>query len=270
MGQGQKTAQSRLSGKRVLVTRAKEQASSTADALRERGAEPVLFPTIEIHPPSDPSSLVRALRRLPTGIYYWVVFTSVNGVEMTWHALKAMGGDARAFGGCRLAAIGPATAKALQAHGMQADVVAREARGEGLAEALLEAATRWGPPRPTALLPRAAKARDVLPDTLRDAGWEVDVVVAYENRPPPLEKTEQLLRELEDRRIDAVVFTSSSTVDNLCDLLGPSAPERLAGVRVASIGPLTSETARERGLRVDVTATQSNVRGLVQALEENW
>ncbi len=270
MGEGQKTARSRLSGKRVLVTRAKEQASSMGEALEERGAEPVLFPTIEIHPPSDPSALVRALRMLPTGAYAWVIFTSANGVEMTWHALTAMGGDARAFGSCRLAAIGPPTAKALQAHGMQADLVARDLRGEGLAAALLEAAPRWGPSRPTALLPRAAKARDVLPNTLCAAGWEVDVVVAYENRPPPPDKTEQLVRELEGKRIDAVVFTSSSTVENLCDLLGPSAPQRLAGVRIASIGPVTSETARQRGLRVDVTATQSTVRGLVQALEESW
>lgn len=270
MGDGQKTAHSRLSGKRVLVTRAKEQASSTADALRERGAEPVLFPTIEIHPPNDPGALAAALRRLPKGDYGWVVFTSANGVDMTWHALSAMGGDARAFGASHLAAIGPATAKALQTHGLEADVVAQELRGEGLAEALLRASARSGSLRPRALLPRAAKARDVLPDTLRAEGWEVDVVVAYENRPPPPEKTALLLRELTERRIDAVVFTSSSTVDNLCDLLGPSAARRLAGVRIACIGPVTTETARERGLRVDVTATQSTVRGLVQALEESW
>jgi uroporphyrinogen III methyltransferase/synthase len=273
MGDGQKTAHGRskgLSGKRVLVTRAKEQASGTADVLRERGAEPVLFPTIEIHSPSDPAPLAAALRRLPTGVYAWVVFTSANGVHMTWSFLQAMGGDARAFGGARIAAVGPATAKALRAHGLQADVIAQELRGEGLADALLQAGLRSGPAHPRALLPRAAKARDVLPNTLRAAGWEVDVVVAYENLPPAPEKRAELLRELDARRIDAVVLTSSSTVENLCDLLGPSAPQRLAGVRIASIGPLTTETARERGLRVDVTATQSTVRGLVQALEESW
>jgi uroporphyrinogen III methyltransferase/synthase len=269
MGDGQRTAQTGLSGKRVLVTRAREQASATADALRERGAEPVLFPTIEIHPPRDPAPLQAALRKLPAGVFDWVVFTSANGVEMTWSSLTATGGDARAFDRARIAAVGPSTAEALRAHGLQAEVIARELRGEGLADALLEAAARSGP-APRALLPRAAKARDVLPDTLRAAGWEVDVVVAYENLPPAPEKKAQLLRELDARRIDAVVFTSSTTVENLCDLLGPSAPQRLAGVRIASIGPLTSETARERGLRVDVTATQSTVRGLVQALEESW
>ncbi|MGH7439917.1 MAG: uroporphyrinogen-III synthase [Polyangiaceae bacterium] len=259
-----------LSGKRILVTRAKEQGSSTADVLRERGAVPVLFPAIEIHSPGDPAPLAACLRALLAGRYGWVVFTSANGVEKTWEALEAMGADARAFGRSRLAAIGPATAEALRVHGLEADVVASELRGEGLAEVLVTAASRAADEQPVALLARAEKAREVLPERLRAAGWEVDVVAAYENRPPSPEKTAWLLRELEDRRIDAVVFTSSSTVDNLCDLLGPRASERLQGVRIASIGPLTTATARERGLRVDVTAAQSTVRGLVQALEESW
>jgi uroporphyrinogen III methyltransferase/synthase len=191
-------------------------------------------------------------------------------VERTWGAVVSGGGDARAFGGSRIAAIGPATARALEGHGLRADVVAKEFRGEGLAEALLAAAPAGTSTRPRALLARAAKARDVLPDTLRAAGWDVDVVAAYETRAPSPAAADDLVRDLERGRIDAVVLTSSSTVDHLCDLLGPAAPSLLARVCVASIGPVTTATAIGRGVRVDVTAAAYTVPGLVHALEESW
>ncbi len=271
MGPPQKTvrAPGPLSGKRVLVTRATEQSGGVAELLRERGAEPVVVPTIVLRPPVDPGPLGEALRRLRSGGYEWVVFTSANGVLRTWEALGA-GADARALGGARVAAVGPATARALAVHGLVADLVAREFRGEGLAEALLAEPRAAGLPPPRALLPRAAKARDVLPAALREAGWEVDAVAAYETHPPGPEVAADLARRFEARGIDAVVFTSSSTVDHLCDLLGVRAPALLSGVRIASIGPVTSATACRRGLRVDVTAPESTVPGLVQALEESW
>jgi uroporphyrinogen III methyltransferase/synthase len=274
-----------LFGKRVLVTRAREQAGSTAALLRDLGAEPVVVPTIEIHPPSDPAPLAAAVAALAArgkgarvGVsadaraspyaspYQWVAFTSANGVDFTWAALAAAGGDARAFGGIRLAAIGPATARALERRGLRADVVATEFRGEALAEAMLSS-FEGGAPR--VLVARAARARDVLPDALRAAGCEVDVVAAYETRSPPPESIARLARDLADGRIDIVTFTSSSTVENLCDLLGPRAVELLARPRIASIGPITTATASGRGLRVDLTAREYTVPGLVEALLES-
>jgi uroporphyrinogen III methyltransferase/synthase len=265
-----------LFGKRVLVTRAREQAGSTAALLREYGAEPVLVPTIEIRPPQDPAPLARALGELRAGAYTWAAFTSSNGVDRTWDALLALGADARAFGGVKLAAIGPATAAALERRGLHPDVVAKEFRGEGLADEMLAAfatpAVRGAEPR--VLLARAAKARDVLPEALRGAGCRVDVVAAYETHPPPLATVQALAEALASGRIDAAMFTSSSTVDNLCDLLDPlpggPAAARLRHVRVASIGPVTSMTARGRGIPVDVTAREYTVFGLVQALAESY
>jgi uroporphyrinogen III methyltransferase/synthase len=257
-----------LFGKRVLVTRAQEQALGTADLLREQGAEPVVVPTIAIRPPSDPEPLARALSDLRSGKYTWVAFTSANGVERTWEALAASGGDARAFGASRLAVIGPATAGALERHGLRADATAKEFRGEGLAEEMLRLVT--GSPQ-RVLLARAAKARDALPQMLRAAGWEVDVVPAYETHPAPRESVDRLVLELEAGRIDAVTFTSSSTVDNLCDLLGDArAAALLARPRVASIGPVTTQAALARGLRVDVTAARYTLPDLVLALADSW
>jgi uroporphyrinogen III methyltransferase/synthase len=258
-----------LFGKRVLVTRARGQSERAATLLRERGAEPVVVPTIEIRPPSDPEPLARALQRLRSGVYAWVAFTSANGVERTWAALVAAGADARAFGAARLAAIGPATAQALEAHGLRPDVVAHEFRGERLADDML-AAVPSGAPFPYVLLARAARARDVVPETLRAAGWTVDVVAAYETHVPSRETADVLAREFDRAGIDAVTLTSSSTVDNLCDLLGPMAGEFLGQSRVASIGPVTTATALARGVRVDVTATQYTVPGLVDALAESF
>jgi uroporphyrinogen III methyltransferase/synthase len=259
-----------LFGKRILVTRAKEQAGGTAALLRDCGAEPVVVPTIELHPPSDAAPLARALDALRAGAYRWVAFTSANGVEHTWEALAAAGGDARAFGPARIGAIGPATARALERRGLRPDVVATEFRGELLAEAMLSAIRSEGQSAPRVLIARAAKARDVLPDALREAGCEVDVVAAYETRPPSPPAVEDLLRELEGGRLNAVTFTSSSTVENLCDLLGARASELLGRVRVASIGPITTATAAARGLRVDVTAGEYTVPGLVEALVASY
>jgi uroporphyrinogen III methyltransferase/synthase len=264
-----------LFGKRVLVTRAREQAGSTAALLREAGAEPVVVPTIEIHAPSDPAPLEKAVAALraheSVGAhahpYAWIAFTSANGVERTWAAIVAAGGDARTFGGARLAAIGPATARALEQHGLRADVVAAEFRGEALAETML---ATFGGGTPRVLLARAARARDVLPDALRQAGCEVDVVAVYETRPPPPEAIARLTRDLASGRIDVVTFTSSSTVENLCELLGAQAADLLAGPRIASIGPVTTATAEALGLRVDVTARQFTVPGLLEALAGSY
>lgn len=256
-----------LFGKRVLVTRAREQAGGAAAMLRERGADPVVVPTIEIHPPSDPSAMIDAVQSLGER-YDWVVLTSANGVDRLWSEIDRQGRDARSFGRARVAAIGPGTAAALARRGIKADVVAKEHRQEGLAAEILAAV---GPDaKPRVLLARAEVARDVLPDTLRAAGCDVDVVAVYKTRSPRRPLLEALAALLEGGEIDVVTFTSSSTVEHLCDALEARAAELLARTCVASIGPITTETAQKRGIRVDVMASEFTIPGLVAALEKHF
>ena len=262
-----------LFGRRILVTRAREQAGKTGTLLREKGADPVIVPTIEIHPPADPAPLQQAVTALGQGgqrnqgSYDWVVLTSANGVEKLWAEVQRQGKDARAFGRTRLAAIGPGTANALAKVGLTADLVPKDNKGEGLAAELLAAI---GDHKPWILLARATVARDVVPDALRQAGCLVDVVPAYETRSPPRPFIEALAALLEANEIDAVTFTSSSTVEHFCAALDGRAAELLANTCVASIGPITTETAERLGVRVDVTAETHTIPGLVTALERHF
>ncbi len=261
-----------LFGKRVLVTRAREQAGDAASRLRERGADPVVVPTIEIHPPSDPGAMIDAVQAMP-GRYDWVVLTSANGVDKLCAEITRQGKDARAFGGMKVAAIGPGTARALERCGIVADIVAKEHRQEGLASDMLVALLTEPPAgkgRVRVLLARAEVARDMLPDALRAAGCTVDVVAVYKTRAPHRSFLTALSSLLESAELDVVTFTSSSTVEHLCDALEGRAPELLAKTCVASIGPVTTETAKKRGLRVDVVASECSVAGLVAALEEHF
>lgn len=251
-----------LFGKRVLVTRARAQAKGTASLLRERGADPVVVPTIEIDAPVDPRPMAEAVSAL--GRYGWVVFTSANGVERLWAEVRRQGKDARAFASAKIAVIGPGTAAALASYGLAPDRVAKVYKGEGLADDLVAAIGDGGP---RVLVARAEVARDVVPDALRAAGCEVDVVSAYTTRAPPKPLLEALAALLEGHEIDVVTFTSSSTVEHFCDALEGRAPALLGQTCVASIGPVTTETARRRGLRVDVTASEHTVDGLVAAVE---
>ena len=255
-----------LFGKRVLVTRARDQAGGTASFLRERGADPVVVPMIEIGPPTDSAPLTEAVSAMADR-YGWVVFTSANGVERLWAEVRRQGGDARMFGQARIAAIGPGTSAALERCGLIADLVPKVHKGEELAEALLDV---LGKARPRVLLARAEVARDVVPDALRTAGCEVDVVAAYATRSPPEPLLGALVSLLEAGEIDAVTFTSSSTVEHLCDALAPRAAELLARTCIASIGPITTDTARKRGIRVDVTADEHTIAGLARALESQF
>jgi uroporphyrinogen III methyltransferase/synthase len=249
-----------LFGQRVLVPRPVEQAARTARAIRDRGAEPVIVPLIEIHPPPEPALLLAAAR--DAGSYDWVLFTSANGVERFFGALREIGLDARAFRAARIAVIGPRTAEALERFGVRADVIAKEYVGEALARDLLQ----MGVPR-RVLLARALVARDALPTLLRKQGTHVDVVPAYETRPAP---PAELLETFASGAVDIVLLTSSSTVSSLAAALGEHAAERLSHVCVASIGPVTTETARQLGIRVDVVATTYTVAGLLDALEVHF
>lgn len=261
-----------LFGKRVLVTRPRHQARSTSRLIRLRGGEAVELATIEIHPPPDPTRLTEAVSRL--GRYDAVVFTSENGVTSFFREMDRLGRDARAFGSARVAAIGPGTAAALAGRGVRADIVPKDFRGEDLARAILAdpvVSERLGARPPVrVLIPRALVAREVLPEQLRAAGCEVDVVPAYETRPASAERRDELRRALAAGEIDVVLLTSSSTADNLCDLLGEDAPAQLDGVLVASIGPITTATAEKRGLRVGVTAEVSTTVGLLDAVERHF
>ena len=255
-----------LFGKRVLVTRAREQAGSAAALLREYGADPVVVPTIEIHPPSDPSAMIDAVHAMGER-YDWVVLTSANGAIRLWAETKRQGKDARVFGRAKIAAIGPGTAAALERCGLTPDIIAKEHRQEALAAEVL--ASMDGT-KARVLVARAEVARDVLPDTLRAAGCTVDVVAVYKTRSPPRPLLEALSTLLAAGEIDVVTFTSSSTVEHLCDALEGNAAALLAKTCVASIGPITTETAQRRGLRVDVMAAEYTIAGLVASLEKHF
>jgi uroporphyrinogen-III synthase len=226
-----------LLGRRVVVTRARAQASTLVEKLRALGAETIELPTIEIA--GEP------LGDLALSTYDWVAFTSVNAVERVFAGLR----DARAFGAAKVAAVGPGTAAALAARGVVADLVPASAVAEALVEAFPAGAGR-------VLLPQAAAARPVLAEGLRAKGWTVEVVAAY--RTVPARPSDEALAAA--AKADAIAFTSSSTVTSWL-ALGATMPPV-----VACIGPVTAATAAEHHLPVTVVATEHTVDGLVDAL----
>ncbi len=254
-----------LFGKRVLLTRPAAQAAPMARALRDAGAQPLIIPAIRIAPPDDPAALTRAV--VAAGDYDWVVFTSANGVDAFFAELASERADARRLGGVRVAAIGPATAERLREHGVRADEVPAEYRGEAVAEAIL--AHHDGHMHGlSVLLPRAAVARDALPDALRKAGARVDVVPAYRTLPLEAADAARLRTTIEGGEADVITFTSSSTVAHTVGALGSEAAALLSRLTVASIGPITTETAGRHGLQVAVTARDYTAGGLVAALAQ--
>jgi uroporphyrinogen III methyltransferase/synthase len=243
-----------LNGKRVIVTRARAQASGFARRLAALGAEAIELPAIRIEPRIDTDQVRRAVHDLHT--YALVCLTSPNGVGLLFEAMRAHGRDARALANATVAAIGPGTAAALAERGVLADVVPERFVAESLVEALAELPLAGKP----ALIARAAQARDVLPEALRERGAEVDVVSLYETlaEQPDAETLDRA------READYLTFTSSSTVRNLVKAVGARGlPD---GARVVSIGPVTSEAVREAGLRVDVEAERHDIDGLIEAL----
>jgi uroporphyrinogen III methyltransferase/synthase len=265
-----------LFGKRVVVTRSRAQASRLSGMLAALGADVVEFPTIEVAPRPLDAHMRADIARLAsdaTGareVYDWVVFTSANGVACFFDLLTETGHDARIFGDVKVAAIGPATAAALAAYGIAADVVPDRFVAESVADALLAAGVTRGT---SVLIPRASVARDTLPDALAAAGADVHVMPAYDTvRPEADEATRRLAADLRDGAIDAVTFTSSSTARNFCQLLATAVeadriPGLLEGVTCASIGPVTSDTMRSLGIPVSVEADRYTIPGLVSALQ---
>ena len=244
-----------LFGKRVLVTRARESADAFAAKLRERGAEPVIAPTIAIGPPDDPAPARTATAVLDT--YAWVVFTSQNGVDACFAALRATAGDARRFGRAKVAAIGPKTAARLESFGIRPDYVPDEFVAERVASGLLE---RTGDAA-RILVYGAQEMRDVVARTLREAGRHVDAVAAYKTS-HVVDPELAVLAET----TDVWTFTSASTVAAFVENV-PGAGDLAQTKIVACIGPVTADAARERGLSVDVVAHDYTADGLILALD---
>ncbi|MDI7268653.1 MAG: uroporphyrinogen-III C-methyltransferase [Myxococcota bacterium] len=253
-----------LAGRTVLVTRSRGQASRLVEALCDLGAAAVEAPAFRVVPPLDPEALRTAARKV--GEYDWVVLTSANGVAALFDALAAQDLDARAFGSARVAAIGPGTAAALADRGVRADLVPERFIAEGILEALADrdaAGRRF-------LLCRAQEAGDALPEGLRERGARaVDEICAYRlqrESPDPW-----VIERIDRGEIDAVTFTSGSTVRGLRELLGE---DRFAALgrraAVVSIGPITSAEARRMGLDVAAEAAEHSIPGLVAALVRHF
>ena len=252
-----------LFGKRVLVTRAREQASELSDKLRERGAEPLEFPTIRVEPPGDNyAALDAALPGIST--FDWIVFTSANAVKHTFDRLRISGRDARALGAARVAAIGSATADALRERGIVADFAPTEFVSEAVLAQFPQAVAGN-----RILLPRAEEARDVLPDGLRERGATVVIVPAYRT---VLETgaIANLQTYLHNSTLDVITFASGSSVRNFVEAVAVAnvtAETMMQGVFIACIGPVTAETCRELIRAPDVIATQYTMDGLIAAIE---
>lgn len=250
--------------------RARHQASALSAGLRELGAEVLEIPFIEIRRPRSHRALDAALKNLSE--YDWLILTSVNGVDAVWERLLRIGGNP--IRSLKVAAIGPATRGAIEKHGVKVDVVPKEYVAESVVASL-----RRKVRGKRVLLARAKVARDVIPRELRKMGARVDVVEAYETVVPS--SSRRRLRAVLDspkRRPDVITFTSSSTVRNFVALLeesrgrvgrdhtSPSHKSWLSGVRLASIGPVTSSTLREFELPVDIEATEYTIPGLIEAI----
>jgi uroporphyrinogen-III synthase len=225
--------------------------------LRELGAEPVEMPAIDILPNPFPERTKKAVDDLPT--YDWVIFTSANGVDVFMEAVRNAGFDARRFSGARIATIGAATAERIRGHFIEPDFVPEEF----VAEAVLAGLRERGIDGSRILMPRAEVARNVLPDGLRESGAKIDVVPVY--RTVPGSRDPAIIDRLAAGEIDVVTFTSSSTVTNMIAMLDGEA-DKLSSARIACIGPITAETARQSGLTVDITADEYSIPGLVDAL----
>jgi uroporphyrinogen-III synthase len=254
-----------LAGTRILVGRARHQAGSLSTSLRGLGASVVEIPFIEIRKPQSYRPLDDALKNIKT--YHWLILTSANGVEAMWERVRKLRITRRALKHLKIAAIGPATKKAIVKHGLKVKMVPEEYVAESVVKGLRDEVRGK-----RIVLIRAKVARDVIPEELRAAGAQVDVVEAYETVVP--EKSRVRLRALmriATRRPDVVTFTSSSSAKNFAELMGnvtggSRGAGLLKGVHFASIGPVTSATLRELQLPVAIEAREFTMGGLIRAI----
>lgn len=249
-----------LMGQKIVVTRAREQASGLVDRLSELGAQCLEYPTIEVVAPDDWQPLDAAIDSLAD--YDWLVFTSVNGVKYFFERLFAKGLDVRALGHLKTAVIGPVTKARLADFGITADILPKSYRAESVVAAFAGQALQGK----KVLLPRAREARAVLPVELEKMGASVDEITTYVTHPVNDGATD-LAADLRAGKVDLITFTSSSTVTNFKALLPAKGwRDLLAGTRIASIGPITTETAEKLGFEVDITADTYTIPGLCTAI----
>lgn len=251
-----------LFGKKILVTRAREQASSFLNVLSGLGAESIEFPTIKAIPPQSWDELDRAIRALET--YHWLLFTSVNGVKYFLERLGFLGKDIRDLKGLKIGAIGPKTAEIWHQMGIKPDLMPDEYR----AEAIVASFKEWEIAGKKILLPRALQAREVLPEELKKMGAEIDVVPAYQTIKPDND-TSRVREMLEKMEIDMVTFTSSSTVVNFMKMFEKDTQrlqEWMSGVAVACIGPITAKTAQENELPVNLVPPVYTIEALTESI----
>jgi uroporphyrinogen III methyltransferase/synthase len=248
-----------LFGRRVLVVRPEAQAERMADEVLARGGLPLIFPLVRLLDPPDLEPARRAVGSLAR--YDCLVFTSQNAVDKFFSLLTESARDARALAGRVVAAIGPRTSEALRAHGVAADLVAESYVAESLARAVLERGVA------SVLVPRALVARETLPEMLRASGVEVDVVPVYRTEPLLDADKQRLISLLEQRQIDVIPFTASSTVSAFAEALGAAATDLVAGLTLAAIGLITERALRSHGLPVHVSSPEHTVSGMLDALE---
>jgi len=249
-----------LFGKRIVVTRTRHQAGALTSRLRELGADVYELPTIRIEPPSDPRAFAESV--VHAHQYDWIVFTSPNGVTAFFERFFEIRSDARELGGVRIAAIGPATAAKVKEYRFAVDLQPKEF----VAEAVVKAFEEQGSiENQTVLLARAEQARDVLPDELAKLGAIVDIAAVYRTVPETGDVAGGIER-FRNEGADLITFTSSSTAENFMALKLPLP----AGLKTASIGPITSKTMRELGLSVDVEAARYDIPGLVEAIRSHY
>jgi uroporphyrinogen III methyltransferase/synthase len=254
-----------LSGRRIVVTRSREQAVELIDMLEERGAEAIPAHAIRIMKPDDPAPLEDACAK--AGTFDWIVFASANAVDYFMNCLLAMG-DVRDLHGVRLCAVGPSTASRLQRYGIRVDLMPPEFRSDAIAETLKSSGDLRGR---RILLPRANIARDRLAEELREEGADVVDVIAYRTMPGSTDRDSDydVYRMLLDRQIDAVTFASASAVRNFVAMLGQEqAADLLQSTVVASIGPVTAEAAQQLGVTTTVMPERYTIPDLVDALVE--
>jgi uroporphyrinogen III methyltransferase/synthase len=256
-----------LFGRRVVVTRTREQASDLVTKLEEFGAECLEYSTIHIEPVDDYQVLDQAIAEIDS--YGWLLYTSLNAVTYFFKRLYSLGLDSRRLAAIKIAAVGRATGEELLKYGVRADLIPEKFTGEGLADALVKTEIKGS----RILLPRALKASEILPEVLTDAGATVTIAPTYQNIPPQGRKQE-LRDQLESGSVDLITFTSSSTVTNFLTMLDAADQQELHRlldkVSIAAIGPITAETVRDNGLQVDIQPQRYTIDDMVQAIVSSY
>ena len=251
-----------LQGKRVIITRAREQAEEFSRKLESLGATVIKFPTIRFAPPEDWKEVDEAIARLED--YDWLIFTSVNGVKFFLRRLKEKERPLSILEKLSIAAIGPSTAEEVEKTGLKVNYIPEAY----IAEAVVEGFKGFGIEGRRALLPRAEKAREVIPRELGKLGMQVDVLTVYRTLPPERTSASRIAKMITKREVDLITFTSSSTVKNFVSSLQGllNIKRDLRDLKIACIGPVTAETAGSLGLNVDIVAEKYTIDGLIESI----